>query len=114
MVISLSPLEILVGLGVLVVVVLVWRSSVRRAKRIATAARESAKLATLSGRVALAGAVFGGVQWVLIAYSANTYLLVGALGIPDLLAGLVLARALTVTTVDGASGSRGRRGGGRR
>ncbi|WP_020499148.1 hypothetical protein [Sciscionella marina] len=111
MVISLSPLEILAGLGVLLAVVLVWRSSVRRAKRIATAARESAKLATLAGRVGIAGAILGGVQWALIAYSANTYLLVGALGIPDLLAGYVLARALTVTTVDGG---RSRRGGGRR
>ncbi|WP_020501828.1 hypothetical protein [Sciscionella marina] len=109
MMITLSPLEVLAAVGVLLAVVLVWRASVRRAKRIATAARESAKLATLAGRVALAGAVFGGVQWALLAYSANPFLIVGALGIPDLLAGYVLAWALTVTTVEG-----GRRGGDRR
>lgn len=110
MVISLSPLEVLAAIGALLLVVVIWRSSVRRAKRIATAAKESAKLASLAGRVMLTGAVFGGVQWALLAYSANLYLIVSALAVPDLLAGYVLARALTVTTVNGGKS----RGGDRR
>lgn len=109
--INLSPVHVLAGLGALLVLVWVWRASVRRARRVATAARHGAKLASLAGRLLVAAGILGGVQWVLLTHPVSPYLAVGALAVPDVLAGYVLAKALTVTTVDD---DRRRGGGGRR
>ncbi|MGH3629700.1 MAG: hypothetical protein ACRDRL_19965 [Sciscionella sp.] len=107
MTLHLTPVELLAALGGLVIAVGVWRASVRRARRIATAARHSARLASLAGRVLATAALLGVTQWVLITHPGNTTLIAVALGLPDLLAGYVLARAITVTTVENPT----RRGG---
>lgn len=109
--ISFSPVQLLAGLGVLVMVLWVWRSSVRQARRAADVARQSARLGSLAGRVLVTAGVIVGVQWVVIRYAAgNLTLLLVVLGLPALFAAHTLTRALTITTFDPYP----RRGGGRR
>lgn len=97
----LTPVEVLAGLGALVALITVWRVTVRAARRAAETARAGARLMSLAGRVLVTGAVIGGAQWVILTHTAgNVTLLAVALGIPALLAGYTLTRALTVTTSD--------------
>lgn len=109
MIVTLSPAELLAGLGALVVVVFLWRVSVRRARRLATAGRNGARLATLTGRALLAAAFLGGVQWVVLTHPGDGVLTVVALVLPDLVAASVVVRALTVTTVEDRPARRGGR-----
>ena len=108
--ISLSPVEVMAGVGVLAVLLVVWRSGARRARAAAEAARSGAQLMSLAGRVAFTAGCLVGVQWVVITHRPGGWLLLGVLGIPALFASYTLARALTVTTHDMSH----RRGGGRR
>lgn len=105
----LTSTEVLAGLGGLVALVMVWRISVRAARRAADAARASVRVMSLAGRVTMTGAVVGAMQWVVIAHPGHPLVLSLALGLPDLFAGYSLTRALTVTTMDTP-----RRRGGRR
>lgn len=107
--INLTPTQILAGVGVLLVVVIVWRVSVRRARAAADAARAGARLLSLAGRVLVTAMLLVGAQWVVIMHPDNPWLLLAVLGLPDLFAAYALTRALTVTTVDSP-----RRRGGRR
>lgn len=97
MTVDLSPTEVLAGFGVLLALVLVWRSGSRRARRAAEAARASARVVSLAGRVILTGAALVGVQWLVIKHVDNPTLLLVLLAIPDLITAFVLTRALTVT-----------------
>jgi hypothetical protein len=110
-IVHLTATEVLAGLGVLTVVLLVWRTSVRAARRAAQTARAGARLMSLAGRVVFTAALIVGVQWVVITHPGNTTLLCVVLGGPALLASYALTKALTVT---GEDGSRRRRDGGRR
>lgn len=98
--VHLTSTDVLVGLGGLVALVMVWRISVRAARRAADAARASVRVASLSGRVLVTAAVLAAVQWVVITHPGNSVVLWVVLGLPDLLAGYSLTRALTVTTMD--------------
>jgi hypothetical protein len=98
--ISLTPTQILAGVGVLLVFLWMWRASVRRAKAAAEAARSSARLLSLAGRVLFMAGLIVGVQWVVIANPGNPWLLLAVLGFPALFSSHALTRALTVTTVD--------------
>jgi hypothetical protein len=98
--ISVTPTQLLAGLGVLVVVLWIWRASVRRAKAAANAARSSARVLSLAGRVVLTAGLIVGVQWIVIMHPDNKWLLLTVLGLPALFASHTLTRALTVTTVD--------------
>jgi hypothetical protein len=107
---SLTPVEVMAGVGVLVVLFTVWRAGVRRAREAANAARSGARLVSLAGRVLFNAALIVAVQWVVITHGAGGWLLVVLLGVPALFASYALTRALTVTTTDVPR----RRGGGRR
>ena len=109
MTVSLTPTEIMAGLGVLLVMVLVWRTAARRAKAAAEAARTGARLVSLAGRVLFTAALIVVVQWIVITYSGGSWLTLATLGLPALFAAHTLTRALTVTTSEPR-----RRGGGRR
>jgi len=109
MTVNLTPTQILAGIGVLLVLLLIWRFSARRAKRAADAARATACVVSLAGRVLFMGAAMVGVQWLVITHPGNPTLLVVVLAVPDLIAAHILTRALTVTSMD----TIGRRGGGR-
>ncbi len=113
MTVSLTTTQILAGAGVLVVLFTVWRASARKARQAADAARASARVVSLAGRVLFTGAAFVGVQWLVITHQGTSpLLLLVVLTVPDLIAAHVLTRALTVTTLDAPSMRR--RGGGRR
>lgn len=103
---QLTSTQLLAGLGVLLVLILVWRTSWKTARRARESARSGARLASLSGRVVATAAGIVGVQWVVIIYPGSTMLLLVVLGVPALLASYTLTRALTVTTTE-ASRKRG-------
>jgi hypothetical protein len=106
--ISLTSVEVMAGVGVLLVLLLVWRSGSRRAKAAAEAARAGARLMSLAGRVLFTAGLIVGVQWVAIAQGVHGWALLAVLGVPALFASYALTRALTVTTMEP------RWGGGRR
>lgn len=110
MTLDLTPTQVLAGLGVLLMLFLVWRSGARRARTAADAARVGARLVSLTGRVLFTGGVILGAQWLVITHPGNVTLLLVVLAVPDVLAAYVLTRALTVTTLD----DQPRRRGGRR
>jgi hypothetical protein len=111
MTVNLTPAQILAGVGVLLALFVVWRFGARRAKKAADAARASARVVSLAGRVLFTGAAFVGIQWLVITHPGNPTLLVVVLAVPDLIAAHILTRALTVTSMDT---TRSRRAGGRR
>jgi hypothetical protein len=99
--ITLSPTEVLAGLGALLILLMAWRWSVRRARAAADAARAGARLLSLAGRVLFTAGLIVAVQWIVISHPlGNGWLLLSALGLPALFASHALTRALTVTTVD--------------
>ena len=100
MTLHLTPVEILTGLGALFVLVFVWRITARAAHRAAETARSGARVVSLAGRVGVTAGLIGGAQWLVITHPGNTTLLWVVLGVPALLAGYTLTRALTVTTSD--------------
>lgn len=107
---SVTPVQLMAGVGVVLVVGFVWRASVRRARAAADAARAGARLLSLAGRVLFTTLLLVGTQWVVVTPPGSPWLLLAVLGLPDLFAAYALTRALTVTTVDAPR----RRGGGRR
>jgi hypothetical protein len=108
--ISLTPVDIVAGVGVLVTLLWVWRAGARRARAAAEAARTGARLVSLAGRVLFTAGLIVAVQWVVVTHHPGGWLLLGVLGVPALFASYALTRALTVTTHDVPR----RRGGGRR
>jgi len=107
--INLTPEQVLVGVGVLLALLLVWRVGARRAKAAASAARTGVRLLSLAGRVLFTAGLMVGVQWIVITHPGNMTLLLVVLAMPDLLAAYVVTRALTLTTLDGAGRTRGDR-----
>ncbi|MEU4667523.1 hypothetical protein AB0F91_06010 [Amycolatopsis sp. NPDC023774] len=97
---TVTPTQILAGVGVLLVLFWVWRAGARRAKAAAEAARSGARLVSLVGRVLFNAGLIVAVQWVVIAHPGSMWLLITVLGLPALFASYALTRAMTVTTVD--------------
>jgi hypothetical protein len=104
MTINLTPEQVLAGLGVLLALFLVWRVGARKARAAADKARAGVRLVSLAGRVAFTAGLLVGVQWIVITHPGNVTLLLVVLAVPDLLAGYVLTRALTVSTADSPRG----------
>jgi len=109
MTVNFTPTQILAGVGVLLVLFVIWRAGARKARKAADAARASARLVSLAGRVLFTGTAFVGVQWLVITHPGNSTLLVVVLGVPDLIAAHILTRALTVTSMDTTKQRRGGR-----
>ncbi len=99
MTINLTPTQVLAVVGVLVVVVMMWRSGTRRAHRAAQAAHAASRVVSLAGQVLATAGVIVGVQWLVISYALGTTLFWVALALPALIAGHVLTKALTVTSL---------------
>jgi hypothetical protein len=100
MTINVGPTEIVAGIGVLLIVVMMWRSGTRRAHRAADAAHAASRLVSLAGHVFVTAGVIVGVQWVAITYAPDTTLFWVVLATPALIAGHVLTKVLTVTSLD--------------
>jgi hypothetical protein len=86
MTINLTPTQVIAVIGVLVVVVMMWRSGTRRAYRAAQVAHAASRVVSLAGQVLVTAGVIVGVQWLVITYA--------------LIAGHVLTKALTVTSLE--------------
>jgi hypothetical protein len=98
MTLQLTPTEVLAALGALLVLGLIWRTSIRAARRTADTARTGARFMSLTGRILLTAVGIVGVQWLVITHPGNRTLLLVVLGLPALFASYTLTRALTVTT----------------
>jgi hypothetical protein len=90
---------VLAAIGVLVVVVMMWRSGTRRAHRAAQAAHAASRVVSLAGQVLAASGAIVGVQWLVITYALGSTLFWVALAPPALIAGHVVTKALTVTSL---------------
>lgn len=97
---ALTPTQVLAGLGVVLVLLFVWRAGARRARATARTARSSVRLVSLAGRVVVNAALIVVVQWVVVTHRADGWLLMGVLVVPALFASYTLTRALTVTTYE--------------
>ena len=100
MTINLTPTQLLAVLGVLVIVVMMWRSGTRRARRAAAAAHAASRVISLAGQVLITMGVIVGVQWLVITYALGSTLFWVVLALPALIAGHALTKALTVTSLD--------------
>lgn len=99
--VSVSPVQVMAGVGVLLVLAWVWRAGARRAKATAEAARSGARLVSLAGRVLFTAGLIVGVQWLVLSHpSADGWAVAAVLGLPALFAAYTLTRALTVSTAD--------------
>lgn len=98
--ISLSATHVLAVVGVLLVLLLVWRAGVRHARATVRAARAGTRLVSLTGRVVVNAALIVIAQWMVISYVEDVWLRLAALVVPALLASYTLTRALTVTTFE--------------
>jgi hypothetical protein len=95
MTIDLSPAQVVAALGVLLVLLMMWRSGARRGRRAADAAHGASRVASLAGYLlGTAGAIVG-VQWVAITYTPGSTLFWVALAVPALITAHALTRSLT-------------------
>jgi hypothetical protein len=100
MTIDVTPTQVVAVLGVLVIMVMMWRSGTRRARRAAETAHAASRVVSLAGHVLVTAGVIVGVQWVAITYAPGTTLFWAVLAGPALIAGHVLTKALTVTSLE--------------
>jgi hypothetical protein len=99
MTINLTPTQVLAAIGVLVVVVMMWRSGTRRAHRAAQAAHAASQVVSLAGQVLATSGAIVGAQWLVITYALGSTLFWVALALPALIAGHVVTKALTMTSL---------------
>lgn len=100
MTVNLSPTQVIAVLGVLLALVMVWRSGTRRGRRAADAAHMASRVASLLGYVLGLAGVIVGVQWMAITYAPGSTLFWVVLAIPALITAYVTTRALAVTSLD--------------
>jgi hypothetical protein len=104
---ALTPVQLLAGLGVLLALLMMWRSGARRARAAAHAARSGARLLSLTGRVLFMAGLIVAVQWLVMTRpGASPWLVLAVLGLPALFSAYALTRALTVTTDSPRRGGR--------
>ncbi|MCA1693529.1 MAG: hypothetical protein LC749_01680 [Actinobacteria bacterium] len=96
MTVNLSPAQVVAVLGVLLALVMVWRSGTRRGRR----AADAAHMASLAGYVLGAAGVIVAVQWIAITYAPGSTLFWVVLAVPALITAYVATRALAVTSMD--------------
>src|SRR5947208_16781133 len=90
---NLTPVQVLAGVGVLLALLWVWRAGARRARAAADAARAGARLLSLFGRVVFTAGLIVGVPWIVITNpDASKWLLLAAVGLPDVFASYTLTR----------------------
>jgi hypothetical protein len=100
MTVNLSPTQVVAVLGVLLALVMVWRSGTRRGRRAAYAAHAAAQIASLAGYVLGTAAVIVGIQWAAMTYALGSTLFWVVLAVPALITSYVATRALAVTSGD--------------
>jgi hypothetical protein len=91
MTINLSPPQVVAALGVVLALLMMWRSGARRGRRAANAAHAASRVASLAGHVLGTAAVIVGVQWAVITYALGSTLFWVVIALPA----LITAHALT-------------------
>jgi hypothetical protein len=105
--IDLTPTQAVAALGVLLALLMMWRSGARRGRRAADAAYGASRVASLAGHlVGIAGVILG-VQWVAITYAPGSTLFWVALAMPALITAHAVTRS--VTSLDSGYWRGGRR-----
>jgi hypothetical protein len=95
MTIDPSPMQVVAALGVLLALLMMWRSGSRWGRQAAEATHAASRVASLAGHVlGTAGAIVG-VQWVAITYARGTTLFWVVLALPALITAHVLTRSVT-------------------
>jgi hypothetical protein len=87
---TITPVEVMAGVGGLVSLLWVWRAGARRARAAADAARSGARLVSLAGRVAFSAGLIVAAQWVVVSHGGTGWLLFAVLGVPALFAAYAL------------------------
>jgi bacteriorhodopsin len=98
--VNLTPTQVVAVIVLLVVVVMMWRSGTRRAHRATQAAHAASRVVSLAGQLLSTAGVIVGAQWLVITYALGSTLFWVALALPALIAGHVLTKALTVTSLE--------------
>ncbi|MGH3711108.1 MAG: hypothetical protein ACRDRQ_24060 [Pseudonocardiaceae bacterium] len=107
MTIDLSPTQVIAVIGVLLALLMMWRSGTHRGRRAADGAHGASRVASLAGHVLGTAGVIVGVQWAAITYAAGTTLFWVTLALPALITAHALTR--TVTSLDTTHGRGDRR-----
>jgi hypothetical protein len=95
MTIDPSPTQVVAAVGVLLALLMMWRSGTRRGRRAAEATHAASRVASLAGHVlGTAGAIIG-VQWAAITYAPGTTLFWVVLALPALITAHALTRSVT-------------------
>lgn len=95
MTMNLSPTQVVAALGVLLALLMMWRSGARRGRRAADAAYGASRVASLAGHLLGTAGVIVGVQWVAITYAPGSTLFWVVLAVPALITAHALARSVT-------------------
>lgn len=82
-------------LGVLVALLMMWRSGARRGRRAADAAYGVSRFGALTGYLLGTAGVIVGVQWIVITYAPGSTLFWVVLTVPALITAHVLTRSVT-------------------
>ena len=96
MTINLSPTHVLAALGVVLALLMMWRSGARRGRRAANTAHAASRVASLAGHVLGTAAVILGVQWVAITYTLGSTLFWVVLALPALITAHALTKSVAV------------------
>lgn len=96
MTINLSPTHVLAALGVVLALLMMWRSGARRGRRAADTAHAASRVASLAGHVLGTAAVIVGVQWVAITYTLGSTLFWVVLALPSLITAHALTKSVAV------------------
>jgi hypothetical protein len=95
MTINLSPTQVVAVMGVLLALLMMWRSGARRGRRAAEAASGASRVASLAGHLLGTAGVILGVQWVTITYAPGSTLFWVVLALPALITAHALTRTVT-------------------
>jgi hypothetical protein len=93
--IDLTPTQVVAALGVLLALLMMWRSGTRRGHRATNAAYGASRVASLAGQLLGTAGVILGVQWVAITYAPGTTLFWVVLAVPALITAHALTRSVT-------------------
>ncbi len=96
MTINLSPTQVVAALGVVLALLMMWRSGARRGRRAANTAHATSRVVSLAGHVLGTAAVIVGVQWVAITYTLGSTLFWVVLALPALITAHALTKSVAV------------------
>lgn len=94
MIINLSPTQVIAALGVLLALLMMWRSGARRGRRAADAAHATSRVAALAGHVLGTAGVILGVEWIAVTYAQGSTLFWVVLALPALITAHALTRSV--------------------